>query len=60
MTTQTHLSHYTNSELIRMVYYDENASEQAIELAQRLEQLMDEFNAWDHDREDDDGVNSGS
>lgn len=59
MVCRTHLSHYTNSELLRIVYNDNNASEQAVELAQRLEQLMDEFSAWDTDREDNDGSDTG-
>jgi hypothetical protein len=46
MSVRTILSHLTNEELLRQVIIKNNPTDLEIELAARLEQLMDEFDAW--------------
>lgn len=44
---RTHFSHYTNEELLSVVFSSTvEPDELAFELATRLEQLMDEHDAW--------------
>ena len=44
---RTHFSHYTNEELLSVVFNSTaTPDELAFELAVRIEQLMDEHDAW--------------
>lgn len=46
---RTHYAHYTDDELLSIVYADSEANEMTVELALRLEKLLDDHDAWTDD-----------